>query len=378
MSTLKLSAMALALGTVLTLNGCSTLGLSNSQGTTATAQQATTASPQRPARPAPKLYDQAPDLSQAEVLTAPQATAGAGISAATAAHANAQRYQQGGLISDANFNASAGSGAGLGAPQGQGTSIQSNAALAENLEVVGSSGNALLGAANPHAAIDGNTEVIADGNELVFEQPLVAPQGQGASAPQYNNPQGAYAMNTTMPPNQSMASMNAHNPAPYAQQTQTPPTSVSELSGYTQQQRSALGCSIALHTEASGVARTLIKSLAERLRNVSGSIFVAPTIVDREYQECVGDLSIAIQDGLTSVPAFQVVPATTNLNNIISQNVGSASMLPNIIHQCRASSIPYLVVSQIRKTGDKAALTLRIISTQDGITLNQTFRRLSQ
>ena len=105
---------------------------------------------------------------------------------------------------------------------------------------------------------------------------------------------------------------------------------------------------------------------------------MGPTIIDREYEDCVSDLSSAIQDGLVGNASFEVVPATTNLNNIIAQNIGSATILPSMIHQCRAADIPYLVVSQIRKTGDKAALTLRIIRTSDGITLNQVYRRLSQ
>lgn len=135
-------------------------------------------------------------------------------------------------------------------------------------------------------------------------------------------------------------------------------------------------CSVKLNTEASGLARALIKELALRLRNESGNIYVAPTIIDSEYQDCVEDLSTALQDGLVGSTSFYLVPATTNLNNVIAQNIGSATILPNLIHQCRASAIPYLVVSQVKKAGDKAALTIRIIRTEDGITLSQTFRRL--
>ena len=137
-------------------------------------------------------------------------------------------------------------------------------------------------------------------------------------------------------------------------------------------------CSTSLNAEATGLARALIKELSARLRAESGNMYVAPTIVDREYQDCIRDLSYSIEDGLADSQTFTVVPATTNLSNIISQNIGSATILPNLIHQCRASSIPYLVVSQIKKTGGKAALTLRIIRTEDGITLSQTFRRLSE
>lgn len=135
-------------------------------------------------------------------------------------------------------------------------------------------------------------------------------------------------------------------------------------------------CSTTLNTEASGQARALIKEIAARLRNEGGNIYVAPTIIDNEYQDCIGNLATAIEDGLVGSQTFTLVSATSNLNNVISQNIGSATILPSLIHQCRASAIPYLVVSQVKKTGDKAALTLRIIRTEDGITLSQTFRRL--
>lgn len=333
-------ALALALGSIFALNGCQLLesNTPTKSATVAVSTKTTTqgqqASKQKP-KQAQGQYERAPDLSNAEVLTAPNA--GASLSATDAA---AAQQNSGLLISDANSpRAMPGSGAsaqGMSAQQ-----IQNNVALADRLEAAPAMDNAQLGAAEQYNISE---SVGVEGS--ISDQPVfAAPQSQ------YQNPD--------------------------AGTLGTPPV-MGELQGYQQSQMASSGCSVSLHTEASGIARSLIRELASRLRNESGNIYVAPTIVDREYKDCIGNLSTALQDGLLSVDAFQVVPATTNLNNIASQNIGSAAVLPNLIHQCRASDIPYLVVSQIKKQGENAALTLRIIRTSDGITLSQTYRRLSQ
>lgn len=218
--------------------------------------------------------------------------------------------------------------------------VRQGVALSGRLEKAPLPNNAMLGAADPYSSV----------NEIELEE-TSSDDGSllQVSAPVAN------------------ASAGAANTA--ASTSDNYVSSVRELGGID-------SCSVKLNTEASGLARALIKELALRLRNESGNIYVAPTIIDSEYQDCVEDLSTALQDGLVGSTSFYLVPATTNLNNVIAQNIGSATILPNLIHQCRASAIPYLVVSQVKKAGDKAALTIRIIRTEDGITLSQTFRRL--
>lgn len=224
--------------------------------------------------------------------------------------------------------------------------VRQGVALSGRLEKAPLPNNAMLGAADPYSSVNEIEleETSSDDGSLLQVSAPVAAASSVAGA-------GAGAANTA------------------ASTTDNYVSSVRELGGID-------SCSTKLNTEASGLARALIKELALRLRNESGNIYVAPTIIDSEYQDCVEDLSTALQDGLVGSTSFYLVPATTNLNNVIAQNIGSATILPNLIHQCRASAIPYLVVSQVKKAGDKAALTIRIIRTDDGITLSQTFRRL--
>lgn len=224
--------------------------------------------------------------------------------------------------------------------------VRQGVALSGRLEKAPLPNNAMLGAADPYSSVNEIEleETSSDNGSLLQVSAPVANASAVASA-------GTGAANTAAGTNEHYVS------------------SVRELGGID-------SCSVKLNTEASGLARALIKELALRLRNESGNIYVAPTIIDSEYQDCVEDLSTALQDGLVGSTSFYLVPATTNLNNVIAQNIGSATILPNLIHQCRASAIPYLVVSQVKKAGDKAALTIRIIRTEDGITLSQTFRRL--
>ena len=224
--------------------------------------------------------------------------------------------------------------------------VRQGVALSGRLEKAPLPNNAMLGAADPYSSVNEIEleETSSDDGSLLQVSALVANASAVASA-------GTGSANTAAGTNEYYVS------------------SVRELGGID-------SCSVKLNTEASGLARALIKELALRLRNESGNIYVAPTIIDSEYQDCVEDLSTALQDGLVGSTSFYLVPATTNLNNVIAQNIGSATILPNLIHQCRASAIPYLVVSQVKKAGDKAALTIRIIRTEDGITLSQTFRRL--
>lgn len=253
--------------------------------------------------------------------------------------------------------------------------VRQNVALSDRLEDASFSNNAMLGSADPYSSVSEVQGTVEGGETLLTgydQMPSQQIDGMSGAAMQQGN-QGMLAQNQQQGMNPSQNGMNPSQNGMYQQQRQNnrPYVAVDELSTNS-------SCSTSLNAEATGLARALIKELSARLRAESGNMYVAPTIVDREYQDCIRDLSYSIEDGLADSQTFSVVPATTNLNNIISQNIGSATILPNLIHQCRASSIPYLVVSQIKKTGGKAALTLRIIRTDDGITLSQTFRRLSE
>lgn len=253
--------------------------------------------------------------------------------------------------------------------------VRQNVALSDRLEDASFSNNAMLGSADPYSSVSEVQGTVEGGETLLTgydQMPSQQIDGMSGAAMQQGN-QGMLAQNQQQGMNPSQNGMNPSQNGMYQQQQQNnrPYVAVDELSINS-------SCSTSLNAEATGLARALIKELSARLRAESGNMYVAPTIVDREYQDCIRDLSYSIEDGLADSQTFTVVPATTNLNNIISQNIGSATILPNLIHQCRASSIPYLVVSQIKKTGGKAALTLRIIRTEDGITLSQTFRRLSE
>ncbi|MDO4675975.1 MAG: hypothetical protein Q4A68_05240 [Anaerobiospirillum succiniciproducens] len=253
--------------------------------------------------------------------------------------------------------------------------VRQNVALSDRLEDASFSNNAMLGSADPYSSVSEVQGTVEGGETLLTgydQMPSQQIDGMSGAAMQQGN-QGMLAQNQQQGMNPSQNGINPSQNGMYQQQQQNnrPYVAVEELSTNS-------SCSTSLNAEATGLARALIKELSARLRAESGNMYVAPTIVDREYQDCIRDLSYSIEDGLADSQTFTVVPATTNLSNIISQNIGSATILPNLIHQCRASSIPYLVVSQIKKTGGKAALTLRIIRTEDGITLSQTFRRLSE
>ncbi len=315
-----LSSLAITLTLALGLSGCQSLDILKSDHSKDTPiKNAEVGVTQKTTQnnSSNQEYEKAPDLSGAELL--------------------------GGLSSDAigPYDMSSNPNA-----------VRQGVALSGRLEKAPLPNNAMLGAADPYSSVNEIEleETSSDDGSLLQVSAPVAGAGASASAGAGAGA-GAGAAN-------SAAGTNEH----YV-------SSVRELGGID-------SCSVKLNTEASGLARALIKELALRLRNESGNIYVAPTIIDSEYQDCVEDLSTALQDGLVGSTSFYLVPATTNLNNVIAQNIGSATILPNLIHQCRASAIPYLVVSQVKKAGDKAALTIRIIRTEDGITLSQTFRRL--
>lgn len=272
-----------------------------------------------------KQYEQTPDLSGAEVLTV--------------------NTNQGGLISDASI--------GVNYPNANGQTINMQTApdqveqsvqLSDQLEQVNAMDNVQIAAVASHESALESEEVLSNQN-ITFDQ----------NALNQNMADTGY-----IPPRPAPQTNGVYNNNPYNQ----PATLDSS-------------CPANLQNSANILATQLIRELATRLRSDQGEIFIAPTIIDQEYTDCVRDLSPAIKVGLNNNPTFIVSAGNTNLSNVVSQNIGSATILPSLIHQCRIASIPYLVISQIKKTGDNASLSIRIIRTEDGITLTQKYVRIN-
>lgn len=333
MSAKKLVVSAIAISLMYGLNACQTMD-EGFEKQTVTQQkpsevgvsqvQKEPPAPKPQPKPQPQTqtqYEETPDLSQGIQL----------------------EYDEGGLSSDTVINMST-------SPD----QVSQDVALSDHLQPAAATNNTQTGVAQAYDSVS-EGEIEGDGVELlVFDQNSQAAANMQGNV--NNNLNGTYTGNY------------GYNNSPQGS---------NEFKQQYQQGNNGR-CSLNLHQEASGVARVLIQELVTRLRTQPGDVFVAPTIVSQSYNECVKDLSLAIKDGLAQQNTLTVVPGTTNLNNVISQNIGSNTILPNLIHYSRAANIPYLITSQVRKTGDKAALTIRIIRTDDGITLSQTFRRLSE
>ena len=171
MRTLLPCALTLALGSALALNGCQLLesNTPTTPATVAVSTKTTTPSkaPKKPAKQQQTQYEQAPDLSNAEILSTPHSGAALNADQAAAQHSTS------GLISDANFYSSAGSVQGSGATN-QGTTaqqMQNNAALADRLESAPTMGNAQLGAADPYSSVSEGAVNEPLTGSLVFEHP---------------------------------------------------------------------------------------------------------------------------------------------------------------------------------------------------------------
>lgn len=359
MRTILPCAISLAVTSIFVLNGCqSTEPQTPSKPSTVIVSTKNTTPNKSKTTPQSKQpkYEKAPDLSTAEILTAPpkqeqsvpaqeQKTNLVQEKKDTPAQEQGTNANQGQLIEDALSN-----GKGATSTEVEGKSSDSNTPDADSDADTAPYGHSsVLGSVNNAGTVQESTLKANEQKEPVIGVPV----GK-----------------TNVSLGQAVANTTSSTPSDRA-------TKQDSLAKFFPK-RTASGCSTELHSEATGIARTLARELATRLRKESGSIYVAPTIVDREYKGCVGNLSTAIQDGLSTSDNFQVNAGNINLSNISAQNAGSATILPTIIHQCRASNIPYVVVSQIKKSGDKAALSLRIVKTADGITLGQTYRRLSQ
>lgn len=316
MNKLALSSVCLSLSVI--LSACQSIDLfnKNEPATQVDAPVVDLKDSKQPQQPE-KQYEQTPDLSEAEVLSV---------------------NNQNGIISDASTGYATNNQ--IINMQTAPDQVEQGVSLADNLEQAPTMGNAQTAAASSHDSVLESNETVNNQN-LVFDQNAI------------NQPSGY------IPPRPAPEVNNIQNQNPYLQ-----PATLDSA------------CPTGIQNAANITANQLIKELVARLRANQGLIYVAPTIIDQEYSDCLTDLSPAIKIGLNNNQNFQLTSGNTNLNNVVSQNIGSATILPSLIHQCRAASIPYLVISQVKKSGENASLSIRIIRTEDGITLTQKYVRI--
>ncbi len=120
------------------------------------------------------------------------------------------------------------------------------------------------------------------------------------------------------------------------------------------------------------IARNLSLSLAKRLLNEQGAMYVAPTVISDEYSDCLNDLSSIVAQGMAANGNFEI--STVNVG--AGQNAGSSTLIPALVRACRSNQIPYLNVTVVRKTASKPSLSMRVIRVKDGITLAQQTQSL--
>lgn len=145
----------------------------------------------------------------------------------------------------------------------------------------------------------------------------------------------------------------------------------SELPVYASSSNIATKCNLD-NDKASNEARNLALSIAKKLIQTSGKLYVAPTVIADEYSDCAQDVSSVIASSLASNGNFEVISA----NLQVGQNQGSSLLIPSLIRQCKAQNIPYLNISVIQKVNGKANVSVRVIRVQDGITLSQMSKSL--
>lgn len=120
--------------------------------------------------------------------------------------------------------------------------------------------------------------------------------------------------------------------------------------------------------------RLLCARLVNRLQVDSGAAYAAPTAIPAKYSDCVPDLSPLINQTLRENEGRSLIAIgdVSLLNQLQSAQTGSGeAAIPNLIRQCRAHDVPYLIASSIREVGGSPALTIRIVRVQDGVTLAQ-------
>ncbi len=127
--------------------------------------------------------------------------------------------------------------------------------------------------------------------------------------------------------------------------------------------------------KAKSIAYELASSLIAKLSADHGNIFVAPTVIPDEYQDCVNDVSEEIKAAIKNSGSFNPV-SDANVASV-AQNAGSSTVIPRTVRECRQRDIPYLAVSVVKKTGGNPVLSIRIIRVNTGVTLTQSYKKLN-
>lgn len=140
----------------------------------------------------------------------------------------------------------------------------------------------------------------------------------------------------------------------------------SELPIYASSSNIASKCNLD-NNKASNAARSMALSIAKKLSQTTGKIYVASTVIADEYSDCAQDVSGVVASALAGNGNFDVITA----NSQIGQNQGSSLLIPALIRQCKAQNIPYLNISVIQKVNGKPSVSVRVIRVHDGITLSQ-------
>ncbi|MCR5537259.1 MAG: hypothetical protein K6F05_07615 [Succinivibrio sp.] len=132
-------------------------------------------------------------------------------------------------------------------------------------------------------------------------------------------------------------------------------------------------CTGDLNSKVQNYAQELTIGLARKLQVDGGEIFVAPTVIPDEYQDCVSDAAQSIKNAFAQTANFK--PSSISEASIY-QNAGSSTVIPRLVRACRAKGVPYLCYSILGTRGNKLRLTIRIIRISDGITLTQDYKNL--
>lgn len=144
------------------------------------------------------------------------------------------------------------------------------------------------------------------------------------------------------------------------------------------EQEQLLQCENVVVPDLEARATALTQRLAARLNVETGAAYLAPTAIPTVYQECVGDLRSAVRLGLNAANSPLIpLESGSSQERGVSQNAGSATVLPQLIRACRQQGIPYLVLSTLREVGGKAALTVRMVRIADGVTLSQGIEKVA-
>lgn len=132
-------------------------------------------------------------------------------------------------------------------------------------------------------------------------------------------------------------------------------------------------CDVNLQKRAKDIALELTGNLIERYNGPKEHVYVAATIINSKYSDCLADLKNEIVQALIQKPRLTVV---NDVNIADSYAAFSQSSIPNLIAQCRKNNIPHLVISNIKDSGNHITLNIRFIRVNDGITLFQSSKNI--